>query len=284
MPQRHPPPVPVRPYAIIASVFNLTEHLEEFTESSTLPRSRVAHQRRLDRQHRDAAAAGGLALLRRWRQSAKARGIGSCSNGCHGTSRPSWSSIPTSASVDSASGSSADLEHFVGDFQQSGAAARVPASHDRAGRISRPLSVVRIRARVPGRAEEAWRTTASLRVAYRYTAASALCARTARAFVLRIRGGPGERRDFPRPWRAHLLRWPTGGEHGGTRDLRRWFSQRVGWYHGLLKVYTERLGEIWSISRRTPFATYHYRLCRRAVAGAASGEGGQRDGASCSAC
>src|SRR5262249_61498473 len=40
--------------------------------------------------------------------------------------------------------------------------------------------------------------------------------------------------------------------------LSRWFSQRVGWYHGLLKVYTERLGAIWRISRRTPFAAYHF--------------------------
>jgi cellulose synthase/poly-beta-1,6-N-acetylglucosamine synthase-like glycosyltransferase len=44
----------------------------------------------------------------------------------------------------------------------------------------------------------------------------------------------------------------------GPGTLRRWFSQRVGWYHGLLKVYTERLGAIWRISKRTPFAAYHF--------------------------
>jgi hypothetical protein len=44
----------------------------------------------------------------------------------------------------------------------------------------------------------------------------------------------------------------------GPGTFGRWFSQRVGWYHGLLKVYTERLGEIWRISKRTPFAGYHY--------------------------
>jgi len=44
----------------------------------------------------------------------------------------------------------------------------------------------------------------------------------------------------------------------GPGTLGRWFSQRVGWYHGLLKVYSERLGAIWRISKRTPFAGYHF--------------------------
>jgi cellulose synthase/poly-beta-1,6-N-acetylglucosamine synthase-like glycosyltransferase len=44
----------------------------------------------------------------------------------------------------------------------------------------------------------------------------------------------------------------------GPGTLGRWFSQRVGWYHGLIKVYAERLGELRRISRRSPFAMYHY--------------------------
>jgi glycosyltransferase involved in cell wall biosynthesis len=44
----------------------------------------------------------------------------------------------------------------------------------------------------------------------------------------------------------------------GPGSWRRWFSQRVGWYYGLLKVYTERFSEIRRIRRRAPFATYHY--------------------------
>jgi cellulose synthase/poly-beta-1,6-N-acetylglucosamine synthase-like glycosyltransferase len=46
----------------------------------------------------------------------------------------------------------------------------------------------------------------------------------------------------------------------GPGTLGRWFSQRVGWYHGLLKVYTERIGAIWRIGRRAPFAWYHFVL------------------------
>jgi cellulose synthase/poly-beta-1,6-N-acetylglucosamine synthase-like glycosyltransferase len=44
----------------------------------------------------------------------------------------------------------------------------------------------------------------------------------------------------------------------GPGTIGRWFSQRVGWYHGLLKVYTERFRKVWRISRRTPFAMYHF--------------------------
>ena len=59
----------------------------------------------------------------------------------------------------------------------------------------------------------------------------------------------------------------------GPGTLQRWFSQRVGWYHGLIKVYTERFPEILRISRRSPFAAYHYLvLCRRAVARDAPGQ------------
>jgi len=46
----------------------------------------------------------------------------------------------------------------------------------------------------------------------------------------------------------------------GPGSVRRWFSQRVGWYHGLLKVYSERFPEILRIGRRGPFAFYHYVL------------------------
>jgi cellulose synthase/poly-beta-1,6-N-acetylglucosamine synthase-like glycosyltransferase len=44
----------------------------------------------------------------------------------------------------------------------------------------------------------------------------------------------------------------------GPRSLQRWFSQRVGWYHGLIKVYIERFSEVLRISRRSPFAAYNY--------------------------
>jgi cellulose synthase/poly-beta-1,6-N-acetylglucosamine synthase-like glycosyltransferase len=44
----------------------------------------------------------------------------------------------------------------------------------------------------------------------------------------------------------------------GPGSLQHWFSQRVGWYHGLIKVYSERFSEVLRISRRSPFAAYNY--------------------------
>jgi cellulose synthase/poly-beta-1,6-N-acetylglucosamine synthase-like glycosyltransferase len=44
----------------------------------------------------------------------------------------------------------------------------------------------------------------------------------------------------------------------GPSSLRHWFSQRVGWYHGLLRVYTERFRELWRIGLRDPFAMYNF--------------------------
>jgi glycosyltransferase involved in cell wall biosynthesis len=40
--------------------------------------------------------------------------------------------------------------------------------------------------------------------------------------------------------------------------LRAWFSQRVGWYFGLAKVYVERWKDTWGVARRGPFAFYQY--------------------------
>jgi len=44
----------------------------------------------------------------------------------------------------------------------------------------------------------------------------------------------------------------------GKRDLRSWFSQRVGWYFGLAKVYAERRRTIWTVGRRSPATFYQY--------------------------
>jgi hypothetical protein len=44
----------------------------------------------------------------------------------------------------------------------------------------------------------------------------------------------------------------------GPGSWSRWFSQRVGWYYGLIKVFAERLPEIRLISARGVFATYHF--------------------------
>ena len=47
-------------------------------------------------------------------------------------------------------------------------------------------------------------------------------------------------------------------ETEGKRTLHSWFSQRVGWAFGLLKVYTERLATVRSMARRTSSAGYQF--------------------------
>jgi cellulose synthase/poly-beta-1,6-N-acetylglucosamine synthase-like glycosyltransferase len=60
------------------------------------------------------------------------------------------------------------------------------------------------------------------------------------------------------PWRAIYYDGRLVVSTEGPGTVRRWFSQRVGWYHGLLKVYIERFPEVLRVSRRSPFAFYHY--------------------------
>ena len=44
----------------------------------------------------------------------------------------------------------------------------------------------------------------------------------------------------------------------GKRTLGAWFSQRVGWFFGLVRVYHDSLGDIRRIAGRSPFMVYHY--------------------------
>ena len=47
-------------------------------------------------------------------------------------------------------------------------------------------------------------------------------------------------------------------ETEGKRTLRSWFSQRVGWYYGLVRVYAECWPEIRRLARRSGLAAYQY--------------------------
>jgi cellulose synthase/poly-beta-1,6-N-acetylglucosamine synthase-like glycosyltransferase len=44
----------------------------------------------------------------------------------------------------------------------------------------------------------------------------------------------------------------------GKRTLRDWFSQRVGWFFGLVRVYQDSFGDVRRIAGRHPFFVYHY--------------------------
>lgn len=44
----------------------------------------------------------------------------------------------------------------------------------------------------------------------------------------------------------------------GKRTLHSWFSQRVGWFFGLIRVYQDSFDEIRRIAGERPFLVYHY--------------------------
>lgn len=251
------PLVPVQPYAIVASVFNLEERIGEFVTAygpyrertwlisdgstdRTLQRLRQAGWRCFD----DGVNRRKPAALRRLLETL-----------------PEY--IETVLVVDPdililppGEGSEIDLEQFVSDFQQSGAAAVCPrVMIERDGFLARFQSFEYALAFRVGRQSLA---------DYSITSGVSLYRRDALARALAKHSLSVYAEDFEN---AVILL--DGGERiyydgrlvvstEGPGSFARWFSQRVGWYHGLLKVYLERIGAIWRIGTRTPFALYHY--------------------------
>jgi cellulose synthase/poly-beta-1,6-N-acetylglucosamine synthase-like glycosyltransferase len=251
------PIVPVEPYAIIASVFNLEEHLEAFlaaygryrermwlisdgSTDNTLLRLRQAGWRCFD----DGINRRKPAALRRLLETL-----------------PEY--IETVLVVDPdirilqpGAGSEIDLEQFISEFQQSGAAAACPrVMIEPDGFLARFQSFEYALAFRAGRQSLA---------DYSITSGVSLYRRDALARALREHSVSVYAEDFEN---AVILldrgeriyydgRLVVGTE--GPGSFPRWFSQRVGWYHGLIRVYVERFGRIWHVAKRTPFALYHY--------------------------
>jgi cellulose synthase/poly-beta-1,6-N-acetylglucosamine synthase-like glycosyltransferase len=249
--------VAVEPYAIIASVFNLEERIEEFVAAyapyrermwlisdgstdHTLMRLRQAGWRCFD----DGLNRRKPAALRRLLETL-----------------PEY--IETVMVIDPdirilapGAGSEIDLEQFISEFQQSGAAAACPrVMIERDGFLARFQSFEYALAFRVGRQSLA---------DYSITSGVSLYRREALTRALREHSLSVYAEDFEN---AVILlnrgeriyydgRLVVGTE--GPGSFPRWFSQRVGWYHGLLKVYLERIGSVWRIARRTPFALYHY--------------------------
>ncbi len=153
-------------------------------------------------------------------------------------------------------GSSIDLDRFVSDFQQSAAAAACPrVMIEPDGFLARFQSFEYALAFRVGRESLS---------NFSITSGVSLYRRSALTEALKEHSLSVYAEDFEN---AVILlsrgeriyydgRLVVSTEGPGT--LRRWFSQRVGWYHGLIKVYIERFPEILKVSRRSPFAFYHY--------------------------
>jgi cellulose synthase/poly-beta-1,6-N-acetylglucosamine synthase-like glycosyltransferase len=249
--------VPVSRFAIIASIFNLEDQVEEFVKTfeqyreriwlisdgsndNTVLRLRQAGWRCFD----DGVNRRKPGALRRLLQRLPAH-------------------IETVMVIDPdirirglGEGSSVELERFVSDFQQSGASAACPRIMiEPDGFLARFQAFEYALAFRVGRESLADFSITSGVSIYRRSA----LARVLEEHSLSVYAEDFENALILLSWGERIYydgRLVVSTEGPGT--LQRWFSQRVGWYHGLLKVYVERFPEVWRISRRSPFAMYHY--------------------------
>jgi cellulose synthase/poly-beta-1,6-N-acetylglucosamine synthase-like glycosyltransferase len=249
--------VPTSPYAIIASVFNLEEDLEAFMEAFGPYRDRVWLVS-------DGSTDNTVARLRQagWR----------CSDDGVNRRKPAAlrallerlpPHIATVLVVDPDirirgrnAGSSIDLERFVSDFQQSGAAAACPRIMiEPDGFLARFQAFEYALSFRIGRASLAdFSITSGVSLYRRDALQNALQQHSLSVYAEDLENAVILLSQGERIYYDGRLVVSTEG----PGSPRRWFSQRVGWYHGLLKVYMERFGRIWRISRQSPFATYHF--------------------------
>jgi cellulose synthase/poly-beta-1,6-N-acetylglucosamine synthase-like glycosyltransferase len=250
--------VPASPFAIIASVHNLEEQMEEFTTSFGPYRDRVW-------LISDGSTDNTVLRLRQAGWRCFDDGI---NRRKPGAIRRLLERIPahieTVMVIDPDvrirglnEGSTIDVEQFVSDFQQSGAVAACPRIMiEPDGFLARFQSFEYALAFRVGRESLGDFSITSGGVSF--------YKRSALARALNEHSLSVYAEDFENA----VIMLSHGGKiyydgrlvvsTEGPGSLQRWFSQRVGWYHGLIKVYTERFSEILRIARRSPFATYHY--------------------------
>jgi glycosyltransferase involved in cell wall biosynthesis len=250
--------VPTSPYAIIASVFNLEDDVEAFIEAFAAYRERVWLVS-------DGSTDNTVMRLRRagWRcleepvNRRKPGAVRALLETLPDTIATIMVIDPDIRILARGAGSSIDLERFIGDFQLSGAAAACPrVVIEPDGFLARFQAFEYALAFRVGRA--------SLSDFSITSGAVSLYRRDALVLALQEHSLSVYAEDFENAMilLGHGERIYYDGRlvvsTEGPGSVSRWFSQRVGWYHGLLKVYTERFSSIWRVSRRTPFALYHF--------------------------
>jgi len=251
--------VPVRPYAIAASVYNLDSRgqLDDFIDAFAYLRRRVW-------LISDGSSDATVARLRQaaWRCFEETRNRhkpGAIKRLLERMPRH----IETILVIDPdcrirarGDGSSVELERYVADFQQSGAAAVCPRLM-----IEPDGFLTRFQAfeytlgfRIGRRSLADFSITSGVSLYRRDALEQALNRHSLSVYAEDLENAlillsAGERIYYD----GRLV---VSTE--GPGSWRRWFSQRVVWYYGLLKVYTERFAEVRRIRRRAPFALYHY--------------------------
>jgi hypothetical protein len=253
--------VPMRPYGIIASVHNLDSRgqLDDFIEAF------AGYQRRVwlisDGSSDDTVRRLHQAGWRCFEESLNRRKPATLKRLLERLPRQLETLMvidPDCRIRDRGEGSSVDLDRYVSDFQQSGAAAVCPRLMiEPDGFLTRFQAFEYALGFRIGR-----RSLADFSI----TSGVSMYRRDALEFALQRHSLSVYAEDL-----ENALILLAAGERiyydgrlvvstEGPGSWRRWFSQRVGWYYGLLKVYSERIAEIGRVQRRAPFAFYHYVL------------------------
>jgi len=249
--------IPALPFAIIASVFNLEDDIEAFMTALAPYRNRVW-------LISDGSTDNTVLRLRQagWR----------CFDDGTNRRKPGAlrrllerlpAHIETVMVIDPDirirglnEGSSIDLDQFVRDFQQSGAAAACPRIMiEPDGFLARFQAFEYALAFRVGRESLAdFSITSGVSFYRRDALARALSEHSLSVYAEDFENAVILLSHGERIYYDGRLVVSTEG----PGSLQRWFSQRVGWYHGLIKVYIERFPEVLKISRRSAFAAYHY--------------------------
>jgi cellulose synthase/poly-beta-1,6-N-acetylglucosamine synthase-like glycosyltransferase len=249
--------VPLRPYAIIASIYNLQGQLEQFTQNYAAWKDKVW-------LISDGSTDRTVARLRQGGWRCFDDGV---NRKKPGAIRRLLESLPphieTVIVIDPDirirgrnEGSTIDFERAISDFQRSGAAAACPRIMiEPDGFLARFQSFEYALAFRVGRASLA---------NYSITSGVSIYRRDAIETALSLHSLSVYAEDFENAM-ILLSRGETIYYDGrllvsteGPGKITRWFSQRVGWYHGLIRVYLTRFSEVWRVSRRSPFAMYHF--------------------------
>jgi cellulose synthase/poly-beta-1,6-N-acetylglucosamine synthase-like glycosyltransferase len=249
--------VSARPYAIIASIFNLEDELDEFMERLRPYRDRIwlISDGSTDNTGRRLRQAGWRCLddhVNRHKPGALRRLLAVLP-----------ARIETVMVIDPdvkicgrSEGSAVELDRIVADLQGSGAAAACPrVAIEPDGFLARFQALEYALACVVGRRSLADFCVTSGVAIYRRDALEralqehslSIYAEDLENAVILLRAGERIYYDG---------RLVVSTEGPGV--LRRWFSQRVGWFYGLARVYAQHLLDLWQIGRRTPFAMYNF--------------------------
>jgi cellulose synthase/poly-beta-1,6-N-acetylglucosamine synthase-like glycosyltransferase len=248
----------LRPYAVVASVYNAEETLDDFLEAMQPVRD---HLFVIDDCSTDQTA------LRLRRAGVKVM-RGEVNRRKPGAIRSLLSAIPgeieTVVVVDpDALITSADdsnpretLERVIFDFQRGGMAGLCPRLRIREdGWLARLQELEYALSFCVGRRSLADHTVTSGIAIYRRDALEAALRRhTLSVYAEDLRNallmlGVGERIYYD----ARLVI-----QTEGKRSVAGWFSQRVGWFYGLLKVYRENFADVKRCARESRFLKYHY--------------------------